>query len=481
MRKKIEEKKWRDILSDISENVTEVSYRSWFAPLVPMEIDEDAAVICFATSKKQIMEVLEMRYIPVFERAVESVYHKKYKVVVKNKTESEIQQQLNMGTTQIPSGNNPASAHTSGKPPISTPKPKAPALQEENELKEEYFLNPQYNFDNFIVGENNKYAHAVAYAVAESPASTYNPLFIYGGSGLGKTHLMHAIGHYILEHNPNMNVLYVSSEMFTSELIKALQDPKNSSGMMTRFKNKYRSADVLLIDDIQFLEGKESTQTEFFHTFNALHEANKQIIISSDRPPKEIPTLEDRLRSRFEMGLITDIQPPDFETRIAILRKKAQLENINVPNEVMTYIAKYIKSNIRELEGALTRVVAYSSLTNKNISLELATEALKDIISSPKSEEITVNIIKEKVSEAFNIKMDDFNSKKRTRTIAYPRQIAMYICRELTDLSLPKIGSEFGGRDHTTVIHAHDKISKDIEENQQIKEKIDKIISDLKG
>ena len=207
----------------------------------------------------------------------------------------------------------------------------------------------------------------------------------------------------------------------------------------------------------------------------------KQIIISSDRPPKEIPTLEDRLRSRFEMGLITDIQPPDFETRIAILRKKAQLENINVPNEVMTYIAKYIKSNIRELEGALTRVVAYSSLTNKNISLELATEALKDIISSPKSEEITVNIIKEKVSEAFNIKMDDFNSKKRTRTIAYPRQIAMYICRELTDLSLPKIGSEFGGRDHTTVIHAHDKISKDIEENQQIKEKIDKIISDLKG
>ena len=236
--------------------------------------------------------------------------------------------------------------------------------------------------------------------------------------------------------------------------------------------------DVLLIDDIQFIAGKEGTQEEFFHTFNALHEANKQIIISSDRPPKEIPTLEDRLRSRFEMGLITDIQPPDFETRIAILRKKAQLENINVPNEVMTYIAKYIKSNIRELEGALTRVVAYSSLTNKNISLELATEALKDIISNPKSEEITVNRIKEKVSEAFNIKMDDFNSKKR---IAYPRQIAMYICRELTDLSLPKIGSEFGGRDHTTVIHAHDKICKDIEENQQIKDKIDKIISDLKG
>ena len=271
-------------------------------------------------------------------------------------------------------------------------------------------------------------------------------------------------------------VVYVSSEKFTNELINSIKNDKNEE-----FRNKYRNVDVLLIDDIQFIAGKEGTQEEFFHTFNALHEANKQIIISSDRPPKEIPTLEDRLRSRFEMGLITDIQPPDFETRIAILRKKAQLESINVPNEVMTYIAKYIKSNIRELEGALTRVVAYSSLTNKNISLELATEALKDIISNPKSEEITVNRIKEKVSEAFNIKMDDFNSKKRTRTIAYPRQIAMYICRELTDLSLPKIGSEFGGRDHTTVIHAHDKISKDIEENQQIKDKIDKIISDLKG
>ena len=346
-----------------------------------------------------------------------------------------------------------------------------------NTIKKSYpNLNPKYTFDTFVIGNSNRFAHAACVAVAESPAKAYNPLFLYGGVGLGKTHLMHAIGHHIMCQQEDPKVEYVSSEKFTNELINSIKNDKNEE-----FRNKYRTGDVLLIDDIQFIAGKEGTQEEFFHTFNALHEANKQIIISSDRPPKEIPTLEDRLRSRFEMGLITDIQPPDFETRIAILRKKAQLENINVPNEVMTYIAKYIKSNIRELEGALTRVVAYSSLTNKNISLELATEALKDIISSPKSEEITVNIIKEKVSEAFNIKMDDFNSKKRTRTIAYPRQIAMYICRELTDLSLPKIGSEFGGRDHTTVIHAHDKISKDIEENQQIKEKIDKIISDLKG
>ncbi|MDV9678994.1 chromosomal replication initiator protein DnaA, partial [Clostridioides difficile] len=294
--------------------------------------------------------------------------------------------------------------------------------------------------------------------------------------GLGKTHLMHAIGHHIVSQKKDSKVVYVSSEKFTNELINSIKDDKNEE-----FRNKYRNVDVLLIDDIQFIAGKERTQEEFFHTFNTLHEANKQIIISSDRPPKDIPTLEDRLRSRFEMGLITDIQAPDFETRIAILRKKAQLERIDVPNEVMSYIAKNIKSNIRELEGALTRVVAYSSLSNRVISFDLATEALKDIITTSKNEEINVLRIKEKVSSVFNLKMEDFNSKKRTRSIAYPRQIAMYLTRELTDLSLPKIGEEFGGRDHTTVIHAHDKVSKDIEESEEIKTKIDKIISDLKG
>ncbi|MCG8254766.1 chromosomal replication initiator protein DnaA, partial [Clostridioides difficile] len=335
---------------------------------------------------------------------------------------------------------------------------------------------PKYTFDTFVIGNSNRFAHAACVAVAESPAKAYNPLFLYGGVGLGKTHLMHAIGHHIVSQKKDSKVVYVSSEKFTNELINSIKDDKNEE-----FRNKYRNVDVLLIDDIQFIAGKERTQEEFFHTFNTLHEANKQIIISSDRPPKDIPTLEDRLRSRFEMGLITDIQAPDFETRIAILRKKAQLERIDVPNEVMSYIAKNIKSNIRELEGALTRVVAYSSLSNRVISFDLATEALKDIITTSKNEEINVLRIKEKVSSVFNLKMEDFNSKKRTRSIAYPRQIAMYLTRELTDLSLPKIGEEFGGRDHTTVIHAHDKVSKDIEESEEIKTKIDKIISDLKG
>ncbi|MGL4797597.1 MAG: chromosomal replication initiator protein DnaA [Paraclostridium sp.] len=337
-------------------------------------------------------------------------------------------------------------------------------------------LNPKYTFDTFVIGNSNRFAHAACVAVAEAPARAYNPLFLYGGVGLGKTHLMHAIGHHIMEQKKDPKVVYVSSEKFTNELINSIKDDRNEE-----FRNKYRNVDVLLIDDIQFIAGKERTQEEFFHTFNSLHEANKQIIISSDRPPKEIPTLEDRLRSRFEMGLITDIQAPDFETRMAILRKKAQMENLDVPNEVTVYIAKNIKSNIRELEGALTRVVAYSSLTNRTISFELASEALKDIITTSKHEEITVNRIKEKVSSVFGLKMEDFNSKKRTRSISYPRQVAMYLSRELTDLSLPKIGEEFGGRDHTTVIHAHDKISKDIESNEDFKDKVNKIILDLKG
>lgn len=424
----------------LKDEISNISFITWINPLEIKEMT-DKKIVLLVTSTFQ-RDVIETKYHDLISNTFKYLTNKDYEISTYC-TESD----GNLETTSIPRNSNSANG-----------------------------LNPNYTFDTYVVGNNNRFAQAAALAVAESPATSYNPLFLYGGVGLGKTHLMHAIGNQILQGFSDKKVLYVTSEKFTNEFINCIKDNKNEE-----FRNKYRNVDVLLIDDIQFIAGKEGTQEEFFHTFNALHEANKQIIISSDRPPKEIPTLEDRLRSRFEMGLITDIQPPDFETRIAILRKKAQLENINVPNEVMTYIAKYIKSNIRELEGALTRVVAYSSLTNKNISLELATEALKDIISNPKSEEITVNRIKEKVSEAFNIKMDDFNSKKRTRTIAYPRQIAMYICRELTDLSLPKIGSEFGGRDHTTVIHAHDKISKDIEENQQIKDKIDKIISDLKG
>ncbi|MBP2078592.1 chromosomal replication initiator protein DnaA [Oceanobacillus polygoni] len=336
-------------------------------------------------------------------------------------------------------------------------------------------LNSKYTFDTFVIGAGNRFAHAASLAVAEAPAKAYNPLFIYGGVGLGKTHLMHAIGHYVREHNPKAKVVYLTSEKFTNEFINAIMDNKSNS-----FRNKYRNIDVLLIDDIQFIAGKESTQEEFFHTFNALHEESKQIIISSDRPPKEIPTLEDRLRSRFEWGLITDITPPDLETRIAILTKKAKAEGLDIPNEVMLYIANQINTNIRELEGALIRVVAYSSLVNQDIDASLAADALKDIIPSSKPKVITIQGIQEIVAERYNIRLEDFAAKKRTKSIAFPRQIAMYLSRELTDFSLPKIGEEFGGRDHTTVIHAHEKISKLLEEDSDLNRDIEDIKETLK-
>ncbi|GIM45900.1 chromosomal replication initiator protein DnaA [Collibacillus ludicampi] len=337
-------------------------------------------------------------------------------------------------------------------------------------------LNKKYTFETFVIGSGNRFAHAASLAVAEAPAKAYNPLFIYGGVGLGKTHLMHAIGHYVLEHNPNMRVLYISSEKFTNEFINAIRDNKTVD-----FRNKYRNIDVLLIDDIQFLAGKEQTQEEFFHTFNALHEENKQIIISSDRPPKEIPTLEDRLRSRFEWGLITDIQPPDLETRVAILRKKAKAEGFDIPEDVITYIAKKIDSNIRELEGALIRVVAYSSMINRDMSAEMAAEALKDIISPNKPKKITISEIQKVVGEHFDLKLEDFKAKKRTKAIAFPRQIAMYLARELTDFSLPKIGDEFGGRDHTTVIHAHEKIEKEMQNDLNLRQTIETLIEKIKN
>jgi len=337
-------------------------------------------------------------------------------------------------------------------------------------------LNPKYVFDTFVVGNSNRFAHAASLAVSEAIAKAYNPLFIYGGVGLGKTHLMHAIGHYVIEHHRNLKVMYVSSEKFTNELINAIRDDKT-----VEFRNKYRNIDVLLIDDIQFLAGKERTQEEFFHTFNALYEANKQIIISSDRPPKDIPTLEDRLRSRFEWGLITDIQPPDLETRIAILRKKSELENIEFPNDVILYIANKIQSNIRELEGALIRIIAYSSLSKKDISMDLCIEALKDILPDKKPKPITVTLIQSKVAEQFGLRIDEFKSKRKTRNVAFPRQVAMYLCRELTDLSLPKIGEEFGGRDHTTVIHAHEKISADIKRDTQLETLITQLIDKIKN
>lgn len=337
-------------------------------------------------------------------------------------------------------------------------------------------LNAKYTFDTFVIGAGNRFAHAASLAVAEAPAKAYNPLFIYGGVGLGKTHLMHAIGHYVQDHNPDARVVYLSSEKFTNEFINAIMDNKT-----VNFRNKYRNVDILLIDDIQFIAGKESTQEEFFHTFNALHDDNKQIIISSDRPPKEIPTLEDRLHSRFEWGLITDITPPDLETRIAILTKKAKAEGLDIPNEVMLYIANQIDTNIRELEGALIRIVAYSSLVNQDIDASLAADALKDIIPSNKPKVITIASIQETVGERYNVRLEDFIAKKRTKSIAFPRQIAMYLSREMTDASLPKIGEEFGGRDHTTVIHAHEKISKLMENDTQLAKEIEEIKEQIKS
>ena len=433
---------WDKTLQLIKGELSRPSFNAFFKQIVPLKIYMNDLILLVPNDFTK--GILEDRYLNLIESSVNQLSLKKYniKFVLSEKDIEGLGEET-----------------------------------KSSDIKKSYpNLNPKYTFDTFVIGNSNRFAHAACVAVAESPAKAYNPLFLYGGVGLGKTHLMHAIGHHIMTQKKDPKVVYVSSEKFTNELINSIKDDRNEE-----FRNKYRNVDILLIDDIQFIAGKERTQEEFFHTFNSLHEANKQIIISSDRPPKEIPTLEDRLRSRFEMGLITDIQAPDFETRIAILRKKAQMENIEVSNDVTNYIAKNIKSNIRELEGALTRVIAYSSLTNRTISFELAVEALKDIITTSKNEEITANRIKEKVASVFNLKMEDFNSKKRTRSIAYPRQIAMYLTRELTDLSLPKIGEEFGGRDHTTVIHAHDKIVKDLQSNEEIKSKIDKIISDLKG
>ena len=324
--------------------------------------------------------------------------------------------------------------------------------------------NYAFTFENFIVGSTNKFAHAAAQAVAANPSGAYNPLFIWGGSGLGKTHLLHAIKSEVEKNHPDFNIVYVDGEKFTNEIISAIHDNTTS-----QFHNKYRAADVLLVDDIQFIGGKESTQEEFFHTFNALYEAKKQIIISSDKPPKEIETLEERLRSRFEWGLTVDIQSPDYETRMAILRKKEELEGYNIDNEVIKYIATHVKSNIRELEGALTKIVALSKLNKREITTDLAEEALKDLISPGGAREITPELIIQVVSEHFGITPADISSKKRNKEIVYPRQIAMYLCRTMTSTPLQGIGKCLGDRDHTTIIHGAEKITADLEKNESLR------------
>jgi len=338
------------------------------------------------------------------------------------------------------------------------------------------YLNPKYTFDTFVVGHGNRFAHAASQAVAEAPAKAYNPLFIYGGVGLGKTHLMQAIAHYVIRSNRAAKVMYVTSEKFTNDLINSI-----SSNTTESFRKKYRSVDLLMIDDIQFLAGKDRTKEEFFHTFNTLHEASKQIVISSDRPPKEIPTLEERLWSRFEWGLIADIQPPDLETRIAILKKKSELEELAVPQEVLTLIATKMVSNIRELEGALIKVIAYASLTGEEIAMSMAESILKDIMSPAKDRShVDIDLIKKVTAEYYSIKIDDMTAKTRKREITTARQVAMYLARTMTNASLPKIGEEFGGRDHTTVMHANDKIAEELKTNPEIEEAVKSISGNIK-
>jgi chromosomal replication initiator protein len=429
---------WQKTLQLVRNEITDVSFDTWIKAIEPISIKGEQLYLCVPNDFTK--SILESRYTSLIANAVKQVSSRSCFVTFVLTSEADKY--------------------------MEKPEKADPERNETNSL-----LNPKYTFSTFVIGNSNRFAHAASLAVAETPAKAYNPLFVYGGVGLGKTHLMHAIGHFILSQNKKAKVLYVTSEKFTNELINSIQTNKN-----VEFRNRYRNVDVLLIDDIQFIAGKESTQEEFFHTFNSLHEANKQIIMSSDRPPKEIPTLEDRLRSRFEWGLITDIQPPDLETRIAILKKKAELENLEVEDDVLAFIAKRIESNIRELEGALTRIMAYSSLTNSTLDVDVADEALKDIISNHRPKKITPDLIQKVISEYYQLKVDDMKSKKRNRPIAYPRQIAMYLCREMTDLSLPKIGELFGGRDHTTVIHACDKIAGDMNGDLQVKRTLNELI-----
>ena len=446
---------WQQVLSVIQTKLSKPSFDTWLKSTKATVFTETQLTICAPNNFAR--DWLESRYAKLIAQTVYEYLGREVAVTFTLENET------------------PEPKQAPSVPPAK-PLVKQTAAAAAEDYTYNHMLNPKYTFDTFVIGQGNRFAHAASLAVAEAPAKTYNPLFLYGGVGLGKTHLMHAIGHYVLEHNPKARVVYISSEKFTNEFINAIRDNNGES-----FRNKYRNIDVLLIDDIQFLAGKEGTQEEFFHTFNALHEEHKQIVISSDRQPKEIPTLEDRLRSRFEWGLITDIQPPDLETRIAILRKKAKAENLEIPNEAMIYIASQIDTNIRELEGALIRVVAYSSLINQDITAHLAAEALKDIIPSSRPKMITIQDIQQKVGEFYGLKLEDFKARKRTKAVAFPRQVAMYLSRELTDFSLPKIGEAFGGRDHTTVIHAHEKISAQLEQDQELYKVIQNLTEKIKN
>jgi len=427
---------WEDISRRLRETLNEATFATWFASTGPAELSSDSLSVSVPNDFTR--EWIEGHFLGLIRGATRDTLGRDVRIVLR-----------------VPPG-------SSVDQTDEQPAPVATAAREDGGV---VLANPKYTFDNFVIGSSNRFAHAAALAVAEAPAMAYNPLFIYGSTGLGKTHLLQAISAYVTDHSRRMTTRYVTSETFTNDFINSLRDKR-----IEGFKHRYRAYDVLLVDDIQFLEGKERIQEEFFHTFNSLYEAGRQVVISSDRPPKEIATLEDRLRSRFEWGLITDIQPPDVETRIAILRKKVTTDEIDVTEpEVLTFVASRVSTNIRELEGALTRVVAFSSLTGLPLTVELAEQVLRDLFPDGGDvPAVTILRIQECVCERFGLTNDELISQKRSQAVAYPRQVAMYLSRELTDASLPKIGKAFGGRDHTTVIHATTKITRLIREDRSV-------------
>ena len=435
--------KWDEILQIVKteHDLSDVSFNTWLKPLTVYEVVDNVVTIIVPS------EQVGLNYIS-----------KKYKLPLQV-TISEVTGMENCDINFILPEDVPKKEEVS------------PKAQSQDARCEEAHLNPKYTFDTFVVGSNNKFAQAAALAVAESPGDTYNPLFIYGGAGLGKTHLMHSIAHFIIDHDENSKVLYVTSEEFTNELIETIRNGNNSA--MTKFREKYRNIDVLLVDDIQFIIGKESTQEEFFHTFNSLYSANKQIIISSDKPPKDMEILDERFRSRFEWGLIVDITLPDYETRMAILHKKEDMDGYNVSEDVIKYIANNIKSNIRELEGAFNKVVAYAKLEKKEVTLELAEQALKDIVAPNENKQITADYIISMVAEHFNVSTADLCGNKRSSKIVMPRQVAMYLCREILAIPLKNVGQYLGNRDHTTVMHGVEKIEKELQTNEQLQNTID--------
>ena len=440
----IVEENWEQILNKMKLEYcsSNISYNTWIAPLTVYEVTDDTVYIL--VKLRASLEHIEEKYLLPFKVCIAEVTGYEYEV----------------------------SFVTDDHVVIQEKKDTAVKKQQSNAIFEQANLNPKYTFDTFVVGSNNNFAHAASLAVADSPGEIYNPLFLYGGVGLGKTHLMHSIAHFILEKDPTKKVLYVTSETFTNELIDALKIGKNGNELaMTTFREKYRNNDVLLIDDIQFIIGKESTQEEFFHSFNHLHVSGKQIIISSDKPPKDIETLEARLRTRFEWGLIADISSPDYETRMAILRKKEELDGLeryHIPDEVMQYIANNITSNIRELEGSLNKLIALANLENKPIDIPLAAEALKDMISPNNTREITPELIIEVVSDHFNVPAAELKGKKRNAEIVLPRQIVMYLCRKMTDTPLKTIGLILGGKDHASVSHGVKKIEHDVKTDEAL-------------